>query len=240
MTVKDLIVHKTNVSHYRLVELSALADQAKPFYDWVEKKAKRRTGSHKQLSDIFMRASKNVIRDVIVDCYDEEVAKRPLLFDGIGRVYQHNKACFFFFAWMIRDAPQQRLAPLIARMKRSDSISETEAQLDTLTALIFEYRAIVRTFEWAVVREIVIDRLEGSRRSIKGHRLEANARTALITAVQNVFAVLGNYGKYKEVRIADKQIKIGNHTIDVSAEFVSKRDGGNVRLLMPIKPERFS
>jgi len=31
--MKDIIVHQVNVAHYRLVELSNLADQAKPFYD---------------------------------------------------------------------------------------------------------------------------------------------------------------------------------------------------------------
>lgn len=37
----DLIVHQVNITNYRLVELSKLADQYKPFYDWVEKKLKR-------------------------------------------------------------------------------------------------------------------------------------------------------------------------------------------------------
>ncbi len=58
---------------------------------------------------------------------------------------------------------------------------------------------------------------------------------ALITAVQNYFAIYGNYGKYKRVRIANKQIKLGNHTVDVSAELVPKGGGPNESLLMPIK-----
>ncbi|MDJ1181239.1 hypothetical protein PJF56_20465 [Roseofilum sp. BLCC_M91] len=37
--MNELIVHQVNITHYRLVELSKLADQAKPFYDWVEKQA---------------------------------------------------------------------------------------------------------------------------------------------------------------------------------------------------------
>jgi len=32
----DIIVHQVNIAHYRLVELSKLADQAKPFYDWKD------------------------------------------------------------------------------------------------------------------------------------------------------------------------------------------------------------
>ncbi|MBO1071256.1 MAG: hypothetical protein HEQ13_18670 [Dolichospermum sp. DEX189] len=52
--MNDLIVHQVDVTHFRLVELSRLADQAKPFYDWVEKTAKKVTGSHRELSEILM------------------------------------------------------------------------------------------------------------------------------------------------------------------------------------------
>jgi hypothetical protein len=31
--MNDLIVHKINIAHYRLIELTKLADQAKPFYE---------------------------------------------------------------------------------------------------------------------------------------------------------------------------------------------------------------
>lgn len=116
--MNELIVHQVNITHYRLIELAQLADQAKPFYDWVEKIAKKRTGSHKTLNEILMSASKEILSAIILDCYQEIDEKRPFLFDGIGRVYSHTKACFYFFAWIIRDAPQQRLSPLISRMRK--------------------------------------------------------------------------------------------------------------------------
>lgn len=233
--MNELIVHQVDIAHYRLIELSKLADQAKPFYDWVERTAKRQTGSHKELNEILMGATKNDISTIILSCYHEVEEKRPLLFDGIGRVYPHAKACFYFFAWIIRDAPQQRLAPLISRMRKLENINKVIAETDALVELIFEYKSYVKSFDWITVREVVIDRLEGSRRSIKGHHLEASVRTALITAFQNYFAIYGGYGKYKKVTIADKQIKIGNHTVDVSAELVPKDNGPKETLLMPIK-----
>ena len=49
---------------------------------------------------------------------------------------------------------------------------------------------------------------------IKGHHLEASVRTALITAFQNYFSIYGNYGRYQKISIANKQIKIGSHTVD--------------------------
>lgn len=235
VNVKDLIVHQVNISHYRLVELSKLADQIKPFYDWVEKLAKRVTGSHKSLHEILMSCSKEQINEIITTCYFDNLTDKPLLFDGIGRVYFHSKACFYFFAWMIRDAPQQRLSPLIARMRRIDKTPEIITQTDTLVELIFEYRSIVKSFEWLTVREVILDRLEGSRRSIRGHTLEANVRTGLITAVQNYYAIYGNYGVFEQVNIAPKQIKVKNHSVDVSAELILKGSDEKVHLLIPIK-----
>ncbi len=182
-----------------------------------------------------MSANREELNAIINACYQESEEKRPFLFDGIGRVYPHAKACFYFFAWIIRDAPQQRLAPLVARMRKLESIDKVVAETDTLVELILEYRSCIRSFDWLTVREVVIDRLEGSRRSIKGHRLEANARTSLVTAFQNYFSIHGNYGRYRKIKIAEKQIKIGNHTVDVSATLTPIDDGPTETILMPIK-----
>jgi hypothetical protein len=120
-------------------------------------------------------------------------------------------------------------------MRKLESIDKVVAETDTLVELILEYRSCVHSFDWLTVREVVVDRLEGSRRSIKGHRLEASARTALVTAFQNYFSIHGNYGKYKKITIAKKQIKIGNHTVDVSATLTPVGDGPTETILMPIK-----
>jgi len=233
--MNELIVHQVNITNYRLVELSKLSDQAKPFYDWVERVAKKQTGSHRSLNEILMASTKKVLSEIIKSCYYETEEKRPFLFDGIGRVYPHTKACFYFFAWVIRDAPQQRLAPLIARMRKLERIEKVEAEADALVELIIEYKTHVKNFDWLTVREVVIDRLEGSRRSIKGHYLEASVRTALVTAFQNYFSIYGNYGNYKKIKIADKQINIGSHTVDVSVELTPKNGEAIEYLLMPIK-----
>lgn len=233
--MKRLIVHQVDITHYRLIELSRLADQAKPFYDWIEQRARRVTGSYRSLSEILQAATSQELKETIRSCYQETNDSRPMLFDGIGRAYPHAKACFYFFAWMIRDAPQQRLSPLIIRMQKADHVAKLDAEIDTLVALFDEYRSLVRSFEWETMREIIMDRLEGSRRSISGHRIEAYVRTSLATAIQYYFAVHGNYGLFSRVEIADKQIKIGGHTVDVSAVLVPLGGNRSVRLLMPVK-----
>lgn len=232
--MSKLIVHKVDITHYRLIELSTLADQAKPFYEWVERKAKLITGSHKELNEILISVTREELFSIIKSCYEETEEKRPFLFDGIGRVYEHKKACFYFFSWLIRDAPKQRLEPLIKEMKKLEKLEKVVAEIDTLVELILEYRLIVRSFSWLVVREVVIDRLEGSRRSIRGHHLESCVRTALVIAFQNYFSIHGNYGNYKKIAVADKQIKIENHTFDVSAK-LTNYDNLTKNILIPIK-----
>jgi hypothetical protein len=233
--MNKLIIHQVNIAHYRLIELTKIADQAKPFYDWVEKQAKRITGDNHSLSEILLTCKKNQIADIITACYKNDNEEKPLLFDGIGRVYAHNKACFLFFAWMIRDAPQQRLAPLISQMQKLDNVKKITAEIDTLVGLIFEYRSIVKSFDWQVIREIIIDRLEGSRRSISGHRIEAHVRTALVIAIQHYYTIYGNYGKFKRIEIVNKQIKLGRHTIDVALNLTPKEGNNQVNLLIPVK-----
>jgi len=230
----DLIVHKVDVSHSRLVELTKLADQAKPFYEWVENKVKIHTGSHKDLNEILYDLSEREIKQSILACFNSSDESKPFLFDGIGRMYPHNKACFYFFAWIIRDAPQQRLAPLVSRMRRLDDVSKLDAEVDTLAKLIFEYRDNVKNFSWVTIREVIIDRLEGSRRSIKGHDLEILCRTALVTAFQTYYQTHNNYGRYKAIEIAESQIKLGNHTFDLSVKLKYSDDDERL-LLIPIK-----
>lgn len=240
--MSDLIVHQVNITNYRLMELSKLADQYKPFYDWVEKKAKAITHSHKLLNAILLESSPSQIKAILSACYFDATIEKPVLFDGVGRVYKHQRACFYFFAWVIRDAPQQRLIPLITRMHHyNPQLHQTQAQIDTLTELIVAYRKVVGGFEWNVVREIFIDRLEGSRRSIRGHKLEAFVRTALITSIQNYFSIHNHYGRFQRIEIQDKQVKIQNHTVDVSAAFHPKdSDLPTLHLFMPIKTRETS
>jgi len=101
--------------------------------------------------------------------------------------------------------------------------------------LIYQYRNIVKTFDWQTIREIIIDRLEGSRRSISGHRIESNVRTSFVAAIQHYYSIYSNYGKFKRVEFADKQIKIGRHTVDISAKLIPKDNSFIENILIPVK-----
>jgi hypothetical protein len=123
----------------------------------------------------------------------------------------------------------------VQRIVRNSKMSRTEAKIAALAALIHKYRVNVKTFAWPAVREVIIDRLEGSRRSIKGHEKEVVVRTALLTAIQSFFEKNGNYGKYAGLELADKEIMVGNETFDVSANLLDAQGNRLRRILAPIK-----
>lgn len=235
--MKELIVHNVNITHARLIELTKLADQAKSYYNYIERIAKIVTSDHRNLNDILMSASKDTLKEIFIACYDDRLGKKPNLYDGIGKPYSPSKACYFFLAWMIRDAPAQRLRPLISRMIKEagqGKLSQNLAQIDTFTELFYEYRTNVKSFSWEAIREVVVDRLEGSRRSHAGHIQETVVRTALATAIQNYYNTYLNYGAYDNVVIENKQIKIATETVDIAVALV-KNGVTETRILIPVK-----
>lgn len=235
-TDSSLMVQQVNIAHYRLVQLSDLADQEKPFYDWIEKYAGNMFNTSKSLDYILRNKSLDEISNLISEIMNAEEDNLPVLYDGGGRPYEFKKAVYFFFAWLIRDAPQQRLSPLISRMRKlSDKkLITSELQIESLANLIVKYRSNVKTFEWSSIRDVLISRLEGSRRSLKGHNIETVVRSATASALQTYFRNNSNYGVYKKVNLVGKQIKIGNDTIDVSINLTDKENNMS-HLYIPVK-----
>ena len=233
---KKLVISGIDITHSRLVELTKLADQAKPFYSWIELRFQKTLSRKISLDEILRTASKHEIHQGILACYYATSEKSvPFLFDGVGRSYPHTKACYYMFSWLIRDAPQQRLSPLIQRITKISKKSKIEVEVDALAELFFKYRDNVKTFEWKAIREVLIDRLEGSRRSIKGHEKETIVRTAVLVSLQTFFEKNGNYGVYSRVELIDKQVMIGNETYDVSVNLIDGNGQRAQRILIPIK-----
>lgn len=232
----DLLINGVDFTHFRLVDLTRLADQAEPFYSWIESQFQSILSSDESLNYLLKTASVEQLKEAIRACYQPPSSDAiPFLFDGIGRTYSHSKACYYFFSWLIRDAPQQRLNPLIQRVVKASKRGRTEVEIEVLSTLIVKYRSYVKTFTWDAIREIVIDRLEGSRRSIKGHEKEAIIRTALLIAFQNYFKIHETYGIYAGVEIPDVQVVVGNESYDVSANLLDEKGQRISRILMPIK-----
>ncbi len=233
----SLVVHEVDIAHYRLIQLSSLADQEKPFYEWFERQAERIFHTNNSLHVILKTRNESEIKRLISEVmyYSIDDENVPFLVDGGGRPYEHKKAVFFFFAWLIRDAPQQRLAPLITRMRKLDKSMDaktTDLQIESLAKLIVKYRDVVKSFEWNNVRDVLINRLEGSRRSLKGHILEAYVRSAVSSAIQTYYKSHLNYGGYR-VKLESKQVKINNDTMDVTIDL--ENDDTAFHIYFPVK-----
>ena len=230
-----LFLYDIDISNSCLEDLVLLANQAQPFYDWVEKHAQHMTHSDISLNGFLLRADQAQLHQLLRQVYFSPSESRPFLFDGVGRAYKHPKACFYFFSWLVRDAPQQRLTPIIQRVSRSGKLSRIDAEIEVLSALILRYRATLQTFSWEGIREVVIDRLEGSRRSLKGHEKEAHVRLALIAALQIFYQIHGNYGRYSSVQMSGQQIEKYRETYDIGLLLTEDITGETRHILIPIK-----
>lgn len=235
-----LELYGVDFNHVRLVELVKLAEQAEPFYLWVEKIFRRVSGRADSLEVIVSVESKAVLERCVKQCFEAaDPSEVPKLFNGVGVPYKHPQACYFFFAWLVRDAATQRLTPLVSEAykqykKDYPSGARTDLQSEVLAQLLCTYRERLAHFSWPVMREVLISRLEGSRRAAKGSAHELFVRSALAESVGYFFKTHGDYGAFEDVVIHDKPLKVKNRTYDVVATLV-REDATEQLLVLPVK-----
>ena len=242
-------IYGVDFSHLRLLDLTKLADQAEPFYHWVEKKFQLLIHSGDSFDSIIKRLDIDAIQQGILSCYlQQDLSTAPKLFDGGGSAYEHKKACFFFFSWLARDAAVQRLYPLVNKSFKNFKIENTQKKLSNLelkkskldietkalALLLFTYKEELKYFDWKVFREVALSRLEGSRRAKKGSAIEMYVRTAITVAFSYYYKTRGNYGNIIDFEILDKPLKIKNRTYDVAAKLFTKK-GKQRLIILPVK-----
>src|SRR5262249_36956871 len=93
--------------------------------------------------------------------------------------YKPETAKWLLLGWIFRDAPIQRLRPMVASMPGNTIAEKQAALLNRLRLHVSEVFPDPEKWEWNVISEVVIDRLEGSRRAIKGTLFEAIVRRNL-------------------------------------------------------------
>jgi hypothetical protein len=232
---EPLIINGVDFTHARLVDLAKLADQAAPFYAWIETEFQASFHSSAELQELILTASPDELKVAIHRCYEvADVSRIPKLYDGGGVPYKHFEACFFMFAWMARDAAVQRLRPLISQATKGGIRGSKDIEIEVLANLLFHYKSHLKFFDWPVVREVTIQRLEGSRRAKKGSAIEIYTRTALSNAFSFYFKTRKGYGKYRDFEIFEKPLKVNNRTYDVCAKLIEK-NGSSTLLVIPVK-----
>lgn len=226
-----------DLTHARLTELLKLADAAKPFYDWIARRCQEHCHNTDSFSNNLLRMSLAQITEFIRACYHADPSSGlPVLFDGKGRKYAHRKACFYFFGWLLRDAPVQRLSPIIDRASRDKTAPpRIEVEIGALARLFIAYRNTLGTFEWTAIREVFYDRLEGSRRASSGRQKEIVVRTAVAAAVQKSFEAQGSYGRFASIEIPERGIRIGTEEFDVVVNLLDAHGHIQERVLLPVK-----
>lgn len=142
------------------------------------------------------------------------------LYDGIGKPYPNGKARWLFLSWLLRDAPAQRLGPMVKSMPGNTVIERKANLLNELRKYVAPLFPDPASWKWPALAEVLIARLEGSRRALKGTLFEAVVRRCLASI----------FDKHKvELRIGDKQIRVQDETYDVPVYGVTEK------LLIPVK-----
>lgn len=149
---------------------------------------------------------------------DGGVTKR--FHDGAGQAYPPAKGRWLYCAWIFRDNCTQRLDPLRKQLP-GFGVDETRA-----IALNEARRSVMKTltapgaWEWDAIAEVLVDRLEGSRRAIMGNALEGVIRQAIVERA----AILG-----VELAVHPCPLHLAGETYDICV------DGVAGRLVMPVK-----
>jgi len=147
-------------------------------------------------------------------------ASEVRLYDGLLRPYSNSKAKWFFLAWLLRDAATQRLQPLLKTVPGETTIERKAYLLNEIRKFVGPLFPQAESWEWPAISEVMLARLEGSRRALKGTLFEEIVRRSLRGLVKS-------HGL--RVNVQDKQVKIGDETYDVQVT------GGSGSVLLPVK-----
>lgn len=204
------------VDNLRLQELAVIVEQNKPFYDAFSNFLQRH--DYTDVSAFINDADSAKARSVI-----ESYLANPAgatLYDGLGRPYNNGKAKWYFLAWILRDAPAQRLEPLLRSVDGTTLEEKKAVLINHLREFVGSIFKGSEKWTWPVISEIMLNRLEGSRRALKGTRFES--------LVRNLLTELFSSNDI-DLAVGEKQITISDETYDV--QVVS----GKSKILIPVK-----
>ena len=208
----------TNIpDNIRLKELAIIANSNKPFFDdfinFLESE------NYNNLYKFLIEKDSSKAENFLLKYLERKLPKDLNLYDGIGRPYPQSKAKWLFLGWIFRDAPIQRLQTVL---KNIDGTANERKAI-----LINHVREYVSTilpeperWEWFPICEVMMERLEGSHRAIKGTLFEAIIRMNLNELFKN---------NKINLTVGETQIKLGSETYDITIT------GNKGIILIPVK-----
>lgn len=179
----------------------------------------------------FVRETKDASAVRVLEAYltSQSTAK---LYDGLGRPYSDTIAKWYFLAWILRDAPAQRLGPLLRSIDGDTLDKKKAALLNQLRKFVGPLFPEAEKWEWPVLSEVMLARLEGSRRALKGTYFESLVRDAL-RALFKTHRIQLSVGE-RETRINeetyDVQVSTGSKTVLIPVKTRETMGGGHANL----------
>ncbi|HAU1203950.1 hypothetical protein SCQ05_04270 [Legionella pneumophila serogroup 1] len=203
------------VENLRLKELILVVNKNKPFFDEFIKFIN--SYGYPDIYSFINERNEEKLITILNQYFDSDFENT--LFDGIARPYNQSKSKWFFITWLLRDAPQQRLQPIISNL----SGSTNERRIWILRKIIHFVSPLLpkkEQWEWPAISEVMLQRLEGSRRSLKGNLFEAIIRTQLNNLIK----------KHKlSLLVTQNEVKLNDETYDIEVVGLTEK------ILMPVK-----
>lgn len=203
------------IENLRLKELILVVNKNKPFFDEFIGFLKEE--GYQDIHAFVSETDETKVASVISSYFDTPFENT--LFDGIARPYNESKSKWFFITWVLRDAPQQRLQPIISSLKGNTNEKRTWV-INKIMKFVSPLLPNKEQWEWPAISEVMLQRLEGSRRALKGGLFEVIVRTQLI----DLFKRHG-----LKLNVTSKEVKLHDETYDIEVI------GSIKKILMPVK-----
>ena len=204
------------IENLRLRELMVVVNENQAFYeDFVEYLNDRGYSSVVE----FITEKSDLRAATAIEKYLRRESS-AVLYDGLLRPYANSKAKWFFLAWLMRDAATQRLQPLLKSVPGTTDLERKRNLLNETRKFVAPLFPDSQSWEWSAISEVMLARLEGSRRALKGNLLEGIVRRSLRRVIEDHDLPL---------EVGDKQIKVKDETYDVQVK------GELGTLLIPVK-----
>ena len=142
------------------------------------------------------------------------------LYDGLLRPYSNSRAKWYFLAWLLRDAATQRLQPLLSSVPGDTPIERRTYLLNEVRKFVAPLFPQSENWEWPAISEVMLSRLEGSRRALRGTLFEGFVRRNLESLISE---------RELPLQVSRTQVQIDDETYDVQVT------GENGSLLIPVK-----
>ena len=204
------------IENLRLRELVAIVKQNQRFYEDFCVYLQQR--NYRDVPAFITEPSDDKAIKVIKDYLERQ--SEVQLFDGLARPYKDVTARWYFLAWMLRDAPAQRLQPILTSVEGKSLDDKRANLLNQLRKFVGPLFPQAESWSWPALSEVMLARLEGSRRALKGTRFEEIVRKALRKVFERHSLPLA---------IGDREKRINEETFDI--QILGKKQ----TILVPVK-----